>query len=99
MGQHGALVAVQSELLEGERLFALLDDICVICSPERVGDIHQALQKHLRKQTGRSIHLEKTKLWNAGGYKTPVADGLSAAARVVKPETVVWRGDLSLPLS
>ena len=57
----------------------------------------QALEKHLWEQTGISIHFGKTKLWNAGGHKPPIADALSAAAQVVKPEAVVWRGDTSLP--
>ena len=92
VGQHRALVSVQSQLHDGERLFAFLDDIYVICSPERVGVIYQALEKHLWEQTGISIHMGKTKLWNAGGYKPFVADALSAAAQVVKPEAVVWRG-------
>ena len=33
LGQHRALVAVQAKLREGERLFAFLDDVHVICAP------------------------------------------------------------------
>ena len=40
LGQHRALTAIQDLLMEGERLFAFLDDICVICKPERVADVH-----------------------------------------------------------
>ena len=36
LGQHHALCAVQSKLRLDERLFALLDDIYVVCRPERV---------------------------------------------------------------
>ena len=32
------MVAVQPSLLEGERLFAFLDDIYVVCAPSRVGE-------------------------------------------------------------
>ena len=34
LGQHRAMVAVQAQLKEGERLFAFLDDIYVVCSPQ-----------------------------------------------------------------
>ena len=34
LGQHAALNAVASRLEEGERLFAFLDDLCVLCDPE-----------------------------------------------------------------
>ena len=37
VGQHRAMVAVQAELREGERLFAFLDDIYVVCPANRVG--------------------------------------------------------------
>ena len=39
LGQHGALLAIQERLLEGERVFAFLDDIYVVCMPERVADV------------------------------------------------------------
>ena len=39
LGQHAALQAVQDQLLEGERLFAFLDDIYVVTTPERVGHV------------------------------------------------------------
>ena len=38
-GQHAALQAIQNQLLEGRRLFAFLDDIHVVTTPERVGDV------------------------------------------------------------
>ena len=33
LGQHAVLQAVQDQLLEGERLFAFLDDIYVVTTP------------------------------------------------------------------
>ena len=39
-GQHTALKAVQEGLIEGERLFAFLDDIHVVTTPERVGHVY-----------------------------------------------------------
>ena len=40
-GQHPALCAVQSKLRVEERLFAFLNDIYVVCSPERVSEIYK----------------------------------------------------------
>ena len=70
LGQHRAIVAVQASLLEGERLFAFLDDIYIVCAPSRVG-VHLLLQ-------GTCC---KTKIWNAGGLKPPVTDFLTARDR------------------
>ena len=36
MGMHPALMAAQERLTPGERIFAFLDDVCVVCHPERV---------------------------------------------------------------
>ena len=90
LGQHRAMVAVQASLFEGERLFAFLDDIYIVCAPSRVGEVYMLLQRHLLERTGIQ---GKTKIWNAGGLKPPVADVLTARARVNHPEAVVWRGD------
>ena len=98
LGQHRALVSVQAQLQEGERLFAYLDDIYVVCAPERVGKVYLILEERLRTKTGINVHLGKTKLWNRAGTKPDLADSLSAAAQAVKPEAVVWRGDPQLPL-
>ena len=78
LGQHRAMVAVQASLLEGERLFAFLDDIYIVCAPSRVGEVCLLLQRHLLEQTGIQVHQGKTKIWNAGGLKPPVADVLTS---------------------
>ena len=44
LGQHRALVAVQSKLNEDEKLFAFLDDVYVICRPTRVQEVFQLLE-------------------------------------------------------
>ena len=46
LGQHGALVAVQAQLKEGEMLFIFLDDIYIICSPARVGEVYESWRRH-----------------------------------------------------
>ena len=93
------MVAVQAQLKEGERLFAFLDDIYVMCSPDRIGQIYLLLEEQLRVKTGISIHQGKTKLWNAAGCKPAMADMLTVAAKRRSPEAVVWRGDQGLPKS
>ena len=36
LGMHTALVAAQRRLRPSDRIFAFLDDVCVVCLPERV---------------------------------------------------------------
>ena len=47
LGQHSALQSLKSFLLPGEQLFAYLEDIYVVCSPERVGAIFTRLKSDL----------------------------------------------------
>ena len=81
LGQHRALVAVQAQLKEGERLFAFFDDIYVVCSSARVGEVYAILDKALREKTGINIHQGKTKLWNKAGIKPSMTDALTCAAQ------------------
>ena len=45
LGQHAALEAVQRQLQEGEHLFAFLDDVYVLCQPERVRVLFDLLRR------------------------------------------------------
>ena len=56
LGQHRALVAIQERLWEGECVFAFLDDIYVVCSPERVTDIYAIIQQELFAHAKISVH-------------------------------------------
>ena len=67
LGLHVALVAVQAGLLPSERLFAFLDDIFVVCSPDRVADVHASLQAELWRHARIQVHQGKTQLWNRDG--------------------------------
>ena len=40
LGQHEALEQIHSQLLDNKRNFVYLDDLYVVCSPERVVTIH-----------------------------------------------------------
>ena len=97
LGQHPALTAVRAELEEGEKLFAYLDDLYIVCAPGRVGEVHDLLKKHLWGHSKISIHAGKTKVWNRSGTFPPACVGLQRAARLACPGAVVWRGDARLP--
>ena len=56
LGLHQALVAVQAGLLPSERLFAFLDDIYVVCSLDRVADVHASLQAELWRHARIQVH-------------------------------------------
>ena len=49
-------MAVQSKLLEDEKLFAFLDDVYVICRPSRVQEVFQLLETELRSRVSISMH-------------------------------------------
>ena len=55
-GPHNALVTLQLRLTPQERLFALLEDIYVVCSPERVLPIFQAPEFELWVHSRIQIH-------------------------------------------
>ena len=60
-----ALVHVSEELLDSERLYAFMDDVCVCCGPDRVADIHQLLGREMWARI--QLHQGKTQFWNRGG--------------------------------
>ena len=86
LGEHPALEAIQRRLIDGEKLLAYLDDVTVICSPERVRAVLTIIGEELARHAQVSIHHGKTQVWNRGRL-----------ARLVKPEAVVWRCDTQLP--
>ena len=89
LGQHRALLAIQERFLEGERVFAFLDDIYVVCMPERVGH-HSTGVVCSRDDLSAPV-------WNRGGVVPQDIDIITAAARVRVPDAVVWRGAPELP--
>ena len=89
LGQHSALSAVVAGLQEGERLFAYLDDLYVVCKPDRAGAVHDLLRVHLWDNCRISFHAGKTKVWNRSGTYPPNCARLQRAA-------TEWRGDAHL---
>ena len=92
LAQHPALVAVQDQLLDGEALFAFLDDIYIVANPERVRPLLDALSAALWEHARVQLHAGKTRIWNAAGEEPPSIADLTRD--VSEP---VWVGDWSLP--
>ena len=90
LAQHAALRAVADQMEEGEHLFAFLDDLYIVCHPDRVGEIHSILQREFR-HAHISIHPGKTKIWNRSGDEPEACARLQAVAFVVNQSAVVWR--------
>ena len=96
LGMHPALVAAQRRLRPSERIFAFLDDVCVVCLPERVQTVVNILAAELWAHAQIQVHHGKTQVWNRVCEEPAGMEELTARARVVDPEAVVWRGDTSL---
>ena len=86
-------------MLPTERLLAFHDDLYVLCGPPRVVDVHIALQQALWEHSRIQVHHGKTQLWNRGGEPPRGWRAVTAAARQVDPDAIVWRGDPELPPS
>ena len=98
-GQHGSLEAAQARLRVRERLMAFLGDVYAVCSPDPVGAVFAIVEQEMQARAHIRMHHGKTQVWNRGGVVPDGIEELTAAARLVKPEAVVWRGDTELPLS
>ena len=58
LGQHSGLDSVISRLEEGERFFAYLDDLYVMCDPGRVAEVHSILEEELWRHARIQIDQE-----------------------------------------
>ena len=88
LGQHAALASVRKELFEGEQLFAFLDDLHVVCKPERVVEVHGILSQKLWEHARISLHAGKTKVWlmcvdalETVGFEVPSWEDLAEGRR------------------
>ena len=97
LGQHAALVAVQSQLIAGEKLMAFLTTSTSCPRPERIGAVYVSLQNELFAHSGIRIHGGKTRVWNSGGVRPPACDALERIARAADAGENLWRGS-QLPL-
>ena len=67
LGIHDALEEIQQQLEPGESLFAFLDDVYVLCSPERTRVLYNLLNTTLPERAGIRLHTGKTRMWNFSG--------------------------------
>ena len=96
LGMHPALVAVQERLRPTERIFAFLDDVCVVCLPERVQSVVSILAAELWAHARIQVHDGKTQVWNRACEEPAGVHELTMRARILDPNAVVWRGDVDL---
>ena len=64
---HGALEEVPAHLEDGEQLCAFLDDVYVLCLPNRVAPLFKLLRESLDRVAGIRLHEGKTRVWNRSG--------------------------------
>ena len=64
---HDALKEVDSQLEANETLFAYLDDVYVVTSPERTRPVYDLLGHQLQSVAGTQLHAGKTRVWNGAG--------------------------------
>jgi hypothetical protein len=86
LGQHPALHSVSSQLRAGEHFFAFLDDVYLVCPPDRARTLFDAIRAALLHHCGIQVHMGKTKAWNRGGAEPPGMRELGTA------EDSVWVG-------
>ena len=67
---------------------AYLDDIYVVCMPDRVVDLFNVVSTELAARAGVRINLGKCAAWNRGG---------SRPDRLEELEGLKWARDLQLP--
>ena len=74
-------------------MFAYLDDLYVVCSPEWVKAIFIRLKSDLESHVRIQVHLGKTKVWNRAGEELEVCGSMQGVAQRVDFDARVWTGD------
>ena len=82
LGQHAALRAVQRQLQTGELVFAYMDDIHVITTPDRVLAVYNLLPTELRRHARIRVRVGKTQVWNKSGVRPGGFDTIDRVARL-----------------
>ena len=59
LGAKRAMDRVGAELLDGEHLFAYLDDVYALCKPERVRPVYDAIARALQEENNHRRSLSK----------------------------------------
>ena len=58
---------MKAQMVEGECLFAFLDDVYVVAQPARIRVLYNLLGAKLMEGAGIQLHESKTRTWNRGG--------------------------------
>ena len=67
LGQHHALAQAATHLRDGELLAAYLDDVYIVCPPERAADPYTALMRSIAAHAGVAANQGKTRVYNRLG--------------------------------
>ena len=67
IGIQGALGDVADVMRPDEQICAFLDDVYMVCQPERVRVLYDRLAESLIRVAGIHFHEGKTRVWNASG--------------------------------
>ena len=67
IGIQGALEEVSRSLRPEERLCAFLDDVYLLCLPDRVASLYELLSDALLRMAGIRLHQGKTRTWKNAG--------------------------------
>ena len=92
-----SLEAVLGLFRSNEKVFAFLDDIVVVCSPNKVVAVEAILREEPKRHAHIDVHQGKTQVWNRGGVAPRGIEELVTVARLVNPDAIVWKGDPSSP--
>ena len=87
LGLHTSLKAISDRLLITEKIFAFLDDIHLVCRPNRVAAVHEIVHQELQRHTNIDIHV--------GRRRFGIAVARTAAVRVQDPRLEGRPGDPS----
>ena len=67
-------MAAEERFRDGERLMAFLDDVYVVCAPDRVGRVFSIVEQELQNRAHIHLHHGKTQVWNRGGVQRSERD-------------------------
>ena len=98
IGQHAALRAVQRQLLPAKLVFANLDDIYVITTPDRVLAEHNLLRAELWRHERIRCTRQDTGVAQVWSESTWVRHCLIEQRDLILSSTTVWRGS-ALPMN
>ena len=84
LAAHPALHAVHAGLRDGETVFAFLDDVYIVASPERVRELYAAVEEALWTHACVQLNRATTRIWNAASAEPADIRDLQPAGGVVR---------------